>query len=161
MTTINVKLFLGPDEFLTELVMRWASETNVAAGTTSTHHGDLTISTILLSEVEALELRVADRRRDLLELELVNLGVDGGQEPKKERGEDHGGWEETTRRRRKGCIARLESRRSRITSCASLSMFSSALALWRRRVELLSSLGRDMLCRDSSSGISIALDMAN
>ena len=153
----TLDLLLRPEEVLASIVL----QTTASAAGAHQRRLELVDNTILLSEVEALELRVADRRRDLLELELVNLGVDGGQEPKKERGEDHGGWEETTRRRRKGCIARLESRRSRITSCASLSMFSSALALWRRRVELLSSLGRDMLCRDSSSGISIALDMAN
>ena len=112
----TLDLLLRPEEVLASIVL----QTTASAAGAHQRRLELVDNTILLSEVEALELRVADRRRDLLELELVNLGVDGGQEPKKERGEDHGGWEETTRRRRKGCIARLESRRSRITSCASL-----------------------------------------
>ena len=75
MTTI-IDHILRPEEFFTLVIVRWFLDANLATSTASAHQRQLSLlATILLSEVSTFERRIAVRRGQLLELELVHPGT--------------------------------------------------------------------------------------
>lgn len=95
-TAVGVEFVLGVDELFTVLVVCRTSETDVTAGTASTHHRDLAISTILLGKVGCLQHGVLGSGLHLLELELVHALCGDERNEEKEGGEtreEHGGCE--------------------------------------------------------------------
>lgn len=91
-TIAQLLLLLGPKEGFPAIVVGAVYPT---PGTTSAHKRELHLSrgAIFLSEVGALKLRVAGRRRELVELKMVNAGsnADDGEEGDENGGEEHDG----------------------------------------------------------------------
>lgn len=79
MTAIGVEVVLSPEQLLTVLVGGTA-RANVTTSTAETHQRGLRLASILLRQVRALKGGVASCRGELLELELVHLGGDKGED---------------------------------------------------------------------------------
>ena len=105
----TLELLLCPEERFSVL---HGGTPNSATSTTCTHQGQLGLcgGAILLSKVGALELRVADSRGKLVELEPV-YGGNEGEEGEEERREDH------------RCGSRQPHHRSRTSLVRCLSLF--------------------------------------